>query len=145
MNQYDLFVEADGASKGNGKGPSAVGFVIYSKNGDEMNIICEGKKFLAPYGVTNNVSEYKALILALQQLIILNTTLSIEIRMDSNLVVNQVNNKWKINEAHLKPLAESARNLMKQLKDVRLIWIPRELNTFADKLANIAIDEYHKN
>ena len=70
---------------------------------------------------TNNEMEYAAVIVALE------SSSNNEIYTDSQLVVNQVAGKWKVKEAHLKPLCQRVQELLKE-KDSTLHWIPREEN-----------------
>lgn len=86
---------------------------------------------------TNNIAEWRGCIAALQYA--LDTrAVSVELRMDSALVVNQVNGKWKIKNAGLKPLAEQGKSLLAELRArgsvVVVKWVPREQNTEADDL-----------
>ena len=73
---------------------------------------------------TNNEMEYEALLSLLRGTSIIEGD---EIFTDSLLVVNQVNEKWKVREPRLFPLCQEAQNLMK-IRKVSLNWIPREEN-----------------
>ncbi len=86
---------------------------------------------------TNNEAEYLALLEALsiisERWATSSGTIpaeagSVEIRSDSELVVNQIKGSYKVKEPHLKPLWEKARRMMADLKTVRLKWVPRERN-----------------
>lgn len=86
---------------------------------------------------TNNEAEYLALLEALQIISDKWATVSgripdekgpIEIRSDSELIVNQMKGSYKVKEARLRPLWEKARHLMASLGPVRLEWVPREKN-----------------
>ena len=87
---------------------------------------------------TNNVAEYKALIAALQQAKKIGGT-EVEIRADSELMIRQLNGRYKIKSEGLKPLYLEVVKLLGQFETVSLKHIPRELNTEADKLANNAV------
>jgi probable phosphoglycerate mutase len=63
----------------------------------------------------------------------------IEVRMDSKLVVEQMSGRWKIKDAKLRPLADSAREAMRGLS-VSFVWVPRGENVDADALLNAALD-----
>jgi probable phosphoglycerate mutase len=65
----------------------------------------------------------------------------LEVRMDSKLVVEQMNRRWKVRDAKLLPLAARARELLARIAKVRIHHIPRDQNAIADALANRAIDE----
>lgn len=60
--------------------------------------------------------------------------------MDSKLVVEQMSGRWQVKHPSMKPLAQQARDLVRQLPRVRFTWIPRERNSHADRLANEAMD-----
>ena len=87
---------------------------------------------------TNNVAEYKALIAALQKAIKLKAT-QVEIRADSELMIRQLNGRYKIKSVGLRPLYLEAMQLLAKFETVSLKHIPRELNAAADKLANDAV------
>jgi ribonuclease HI len=56
--------------------------------------------------------------------------------LDSLLVVNQLNGKWKVKAEHLEPLHKQAVSLMQQFADIRITWVPRKANAEADALAS---------
>jgi ribonuclease HI len=60
--------------------------------------------------------------------------------LDSTLVVNTVNGDWKLEAEHLKPLCTKACVLVKKFADIKLSWVPREMNREADALASRAPD-----
>ena len=98
-------------------------------------IVVEGQKpiFIAyPSPVTNNVGEYKAVLLALQCVLRALPGLPATIYTDSLLVVNQVNGVWACRKPHLLPFKRKVNELMQKImnggKDIRLEWIPREEN-----------------
>ena len=120
-------------------GPAGIGAVI---RGADNQIVGEYKQYIGE--ATNNVAEYKALILALTEAsTLLNlepSTLNLEIRMDSELVVRQMQGRYKIKEPTLKLLAAEVLKLRNQFKNVTFHHVPREQNKEADKLVNEAID-----
>jgi len=94
---------------------------------------------------TNNVAEYKALIEVLDQLNELGVT-SAEIYGDSQLVVNQVMNAWKVKDNDMVRLWGAARSLMRKITakgdgKVRVYWIERDFNVEANDLASVSIKE----
>jgi ribonuclease HI len=123
----------DGASRGN-PGPAAYAVVIRDAEG---KLVLElAKKFGRD---TNNVAEYYALLAALDYA----TTHSIaalRIRSDSELLVRQMQGRYKVKSANLKPLHERASILSRQLKYFAIEHVRREQNRDADALANIALD-----
>lgn len=94
---------------------------------------------------TNNEAEYQAALLALEwlQRAELVEVESIELFLDSQLVVNQLNHDWKIKEPRLHKLATKCWEIIKQLPTtVSFTHVPREQNQQADWLANQAIDHF---
>ena len=86
---------------------------------------------------TNNEAEYLALLEALEIILEKWATGSgsipgdvgpVQIRSDSELVVNQLKGTYRVNEPHLRPLWDKARSLMASLGTVKLEWVPREKN-----------------
>ncbi len=124
-----LFINTDGLSKGN-PGTAAIGATIKDERGKMLAAISKR------IGITtNNVAEYQALIAALQKAIKLGGT-QVEIRADSELMIRQLNGRYKIRSAGLRPLYLEAGKLLAKFETVSLRHIPRELNAEADKLAN---------
>jgi ribonuclease HI len=123
----------DGASRGN-PGPAAYAVVIRDPEG---KLVLElAKKFGRD---TNNVAEYYALLAALDYA----TTHSIaalRVRSDSELLVRQMQGRYKVKSADLKPLHERASILTRQLKYFAIEHVRREQNGDADALANVALD-----
>lgn len=137
-----LIISTDGGARGN-PGPAGVGVVISDEQG---KIISQHKQYIGE--ATNNVAEYKALILALVEtekgLRAKGLGLSevvLEVRMDSELIVRQMQGKYKIKEPTLKLLASEVVKLLKNFKEVNFKHIPREENKLADKLVNQVLDE----
>ena len=127
-----LIIYTDGLSKGN-PGTAAIGALIKDERGKTLATISRR------IGITtNNVAEYQALIAALQKAIKIGGK-QVEIRSDSELMVKQLNGKYKIKSAGLRPLYMETAQLLGQFEAVVIKYIPRELNTEADKLANQAL------
>jgi ribonuclease HI len=125
---------ADGAARGN-PGPAGAGAALIDEGG---RVVAEAMRYI-PHA-TNNFAEYTALIIGLEAARRHNVQ-DLEIRMDSKLVVEQMNGKWKMKAANLRPLALEAGALLATFPERVLRHIPREQNTIADALANRAIDE----
>jgi|LSQX01.1.fsa_nt_gb ribonuclease HI len=121
----------DGASRGN-PGEAGAGAVLFDEQGVPVWECAQplGKR-------TNNEAEYLALLLLLEEVERRGT--AAEIRGDSQLVVNQVTGRWKINEPRLRELAERAVDLLRRTKS-SISWVPREQNAEADRLSNVALD-----
>jgi ribonuclease H / adenosylcobalamin/alpha-ribazole phosphatase len=92
---------------------------------------------------TNNEAEYHALIEGLKAVREWNPD-RIEVYMDSKLVVEQVNGRWRIKAAELQPLHRQASALLREFADVSVQHVERERNRGADALANMAIDGHVK-
>ncbi len=89
---------------------------------------------------TNNVAEYRGLIAGLREAARVAPGAAVEARMDSKLVVEQMSGRWRIKHPDLQPLARAAREAAGALGRVLYVWVPRERNRRADKLANEAMD-----
>lgn len=87
--------------------------------------------------MTNNEAEYAALHLALTEVQRLNPRV-VEIRMDSEIVVNQMAGRFAVNSPKLKPMHRLACELARQIKGIRYVHIRREQNAIADALATEA-------
>jgi ribonuclease HI len=125
---------ADGGARGN-PGPAGSGAVLFDENG---TVIAERMRSLGH--ATNNVAEYTALIIGLEEALRRGID-ELDVRMDSLLVVRQMEGRWKIKHPGLKPLALRAGELLARFPKRTIEHIPRELNTHADALVNRAIDE----
>lgn len=129
-----LLIEADGGSRGN-PGLSGSGAIIVDRISGE--ILVEISEFIGT--ATNNVAEYRALLAAVREAIALDPNASLEVRMDSKLVIEQMSGSWKIKHPDMQALAIAVHQLLNG-KPVRWVWIPREQNGRADALANQAMD-----
>ncbi|MEK7093071.1 MAG: ribonuclease HI family protein [Patescibacteria group bacterium] len=129
-----VVIYTDGGARNN-PGPAGAGVVIV----DGKKTI-EFKKYLGDKQ-TNNWAEYEAVAIALAEANRLGlTNRTLEIRMDSKLVVEQVMGNWKIKEPTLKPQCAKVRALLKDFAAYSFVHIPREKNAEADRLVNEAID-----
>lgn len=125
---------ADGAARGN-PGPAGAGAVLEDDHGA---VLAEVARYLGR--ATNNVAEYSALIAGLEEARRRGVT-DLDIRMDSLLVVRQMQGLWKIKHPGLKPLALRAGALLAEFPTRKIDHVPRDANAHADALANRAIDE----
>jgi ribonuclease H / adenosylcobalamin/alpha-ribazole phosphatase len=128
-----VVVEADGGSRGN-PGPAGYGAVVKDSDGQ---VLAERKESL--WVVTNNVAEYNGLIAGLAAAAEVGAS-TVDVRMDSKLVVEQMSGRWKIKHPDMQPLAERAKALAAGFTRVKYEWIPRAQNSHADRLANEAMD-----
>ncbi len=124
----------DGASRGN-PGPASYAVVIRDPAG---KVILELAKNIGRE--TNNVAEYYALLAALDYATSHNIS-ALRIRSDSELLVRQMQGRYKVKSADLKPLHERASKMAKQLGYFAIEHVRRELNRDADALANVALDQ----
>ena len=130
-----IVIYTDGGARGN-PGPAGAGVVI--QDGGKTY---EFKKFLGEKQ-TNNWAEYEAVALALHEAKKKGLTgRSIEVRLDSQLVAEQLSGNWKIKEAGLKSQAAKVRALLADFPKHEFVYIPREQNKEADRLVNEAVDE----
>lgn len=130
-----LSVYTDGASRNN-PGEAGIGVVIKDAQG---KILQTASEYLGTS--TNNVAEYRALILGLEEIQQLEPE-TVDFFLDSQLVVRQMQGLYKIKNKGLLPLAKKAQRLCQQLPigTIHFHHIPREENKEADALANEAID-----
>jgi probable phosphoglycerate mutase len=128
-----VIVEADGGSRGN-PGPSAYGALLRdARTGEVLAEIGEA------IGITtNNVAEYRGLIAGLELAAEFAPHASIEVRMDSRLVVEQMSGNWKVKHPAMRPLAIEA-NRLAPIGTV-FTWVPRAQNSHAYRLVNEALD-----
>lgn len=130
-----LIIHIDGASRGN-PGLSGIGIVINK----EKSKILEHKEFVGYR--TNNQAEYMALKKAMQ--IALDIDDKITILSDSQLLIYQRTNRYKVRNKQLANLFREISNLEKHFEIVMYKYVHRSKNRKADFLANQAIDEHIK-
>lgn len=133
MNVKKVIINADGAARGN-PGPAAIGVILKDEAG---NIIGRISRRLS--ATTNNQAEYQAIIAALKKAINYGAR-QVILKSDSELVVKQINGQYKIKNTGLRPLYQEIVRLIGSLESFYISYIPREQNTEADKLANMALD-----
>jgi len=127
----------DGAARGN-PGPAGAGVYVEAEHGRPV------LEFWEPLGnTTNNVAEYRALLLALERAEDAGAD-EVEIRSDSKLLVEQMHGNFKMRAEHLKPLLAEAVVRAKGFRTFAITHIPREKNTKADRLANLGADASEK-
>lgn len=133
VEKYEsLRVYVDGAAEPN-PGPSGIGIVIYD---EKKKKIREVKKYIGL--ATNNVAEYKALIQGLKEGKKL-LARSVSVFSDSQLLINQMNGRFRIKDKNLRRLFQQAKNLERKFEKVTYGQIDRNKNKVADQLANLAI------
>jgi ribonuclease HI len=123
----------DGAARGN-PGPAGAGVMLKAPSGEVL--AAEGR-FLGH--TTNNVAEYRALLLGLERALELGVR-RLEVRADSELLIKQLKGEYRVRNAGLKPLYDQAVALIARFEVARLKHVRREHNAEADRLANEGID-----
>jgi ribonuclease HI len=129
-------VYTDGASRGN-PGPASIGAAIYFDGPEGLEEIASVSE---PVGVTtNNVAEYKAVVAGLELVAEFEPD-EVLVRADSQLLVRQLDGRYRVKSQNLKPLYAEVRRLVDRLPRVRFEHVRRESNRRADGLANEALD-----
>ena len=131
----DAIIYTDGGSRGN-PGPSASGFVIMNA---QQQIIAQGGEYVGI--TTNNQAEYHGVRLGLEAALKLGLK-KIDFRLDSMLVVNQMNGIYTIKNRELWPINERIHELVRRFERVTFRHVPRELNQLADGEVNRALDAH---
>jgi len=128
-----LVVHVDGGARGN-PGPAAAGAVISTPSGEVLTDAAEA------IGVaTNNVAEYRGLLLGLQRARELGAS-EVEVVNDSELVAKQVNGVYKVKHRDMKPLHAAAMKALEGFDRWSIRSVPRAQNADADGLVNQALD-----
>ncbi len=122
-------VYSDGGSRGN-PGPSAAGFVVMN---DQENVLHEGGMYLGI--ATNNIAEYHGVRLGLEKALELGVR-TVDFRIDSMLVVNQMNGMYQIKNRELWPIYERIKELTTKFDKVTFSHVRREFNQLADGMVN---------
>jgi len=139
---YDIYTDGGAI---NNPGPAGIGIIIKKRSDTQK---AEAILTISEYigEATNNQAEYRALIRAMQELLCWKNAAEQNQKevlyrffLDSELLVNQLNLKYKVKNRELQPLFLSAHNLAVSLGAVRFEHIPREQNQEADKLVKAAI------
>lgn len=129
-----VLVEADGGARGN-PGPAGFGAVV--RNASTGVVLAEVARGIGV--ATNNVAEYQGLIAGLEAAAEAGAS-TVDVRMDSKLVVEQMSGRWQVKHPSMLPLHARARALAAGFDEVTYEWVPRAKNTHADRLANEAMD-----
>ncbi|PIU16025.1 hypothetical protein COT20_00980 [bacterium (Candidatus Gribaldobacteria) CG08_land_8_20_14_0_20_39_15] len=135
-----IIINIDGGSRGN-PGPAAFGVIFFDQSGRIL------KQYSQAIGqATNNEAEYCGLIFCLKKAkaIFGKTKLAdyvFEIRSDSELLVRQMQHRYKVNGEKIQPLFLEAWNLLIGFSNVEFVAVPREQNIKADQLVNEVLDK----
>jgi ribonuclease HI len=133
-SDQEWLLMVDGAARGN-PGEAGCGAAICNEHGV---VVEELTRYLGH--ATNNVAEYKALLMGLEGLRKLGRK-RVRVQSDSQLLVRQLNGEYRVKDEKLKLLSQKAIGLLRQFKSYRIVHVPREQNKIADRLANKAIDD----
>ena len=131
----EVKIFSDGGSRGN-PGPSASGFVVLDM---EDTVLVERGVYLGV--TTNNVAEYTALKLALEECKKMGVR-EVHAYLDSLLVVNQMKGIFKIKNRDLWPIHDAIKKLATGFDKIEFSHVPREFNKLADAEVNKALDEH---
>jgi ribonuclease HI len=126
-----LVMHIDGASRGN---PGEAGFGIHVQ---DLSRTVELYGYLGQ--ATNNVAEYQALLHALRYALARGAR-QVEVRSDSELVVRQIEGRYRVKHPGLAPLHRESMDLLARFEQARVRHVAREENRDADRLANRALD-----
>lgn len=126
-------IYTDGGARGN-PGPAAAGAVIIA---DDGRVTAEISEYLGV--ATNNVAEYRALLLALRRALD-DGYRRADICMDSELIVRQLSGQYRVKDAKIVPLHAKARHLLREFDETSIVHVRREQNKDADRLVNAALD-----
>lgn len=130
-----LIIHTDGGARGN-PGPSGIGAVLAD---EKRKVLKEISEYIGE--ATNNQAEYKALISGLEGAKKLEAT-EVSVFMDSELIVKQIKQEYRVRDKDLAPLFVKAWNLLHGFKKYTIHHVPREKNQHADELVNKAIDSH---
>jgi ribonuclease HI len=131
-----VILHTDGGARGN-PGPAAIGVVVELENGGVRELVAEVAETIGV--ATNNVAEYRALIRGLEEARRLEAA-EVDCFLDSQLVVEQMNGRFKVKHGNVVPLHRQATELRASFKRVSFGYVPRAQNAGADALVNAALD-----
>lgn len=129
-----VVVHVDGGARGN-PGPAAAACVVSSSEGETL---AERAQLLG--NTTNNVAEYKALLLGLAKARELGAD-EVEVIGDSELIAKQVRGEYKVKHAGMKALHAEALIALREFAGWSIRTVPRAQNAEADALVNAALDQ----
>ncbi len=128
-----VVAHADGGARGN-PGPAACAAVVYAADGSELL-----RRARTLGSATNNVAEYAGAAMALEACAELGAR-EVTLRLDSELVVRQLEGRYRVRNAGLKPWYARVRSLCERFDRVRVEHVSRGDNALADALVNAALD-----
>lgn len=132
-----VVVYTDGGARGN-PGPAAIGAAVVDPSTDPPETLVSVSEAIGE--ATNNVAEYRAVIAGLEAALELGAR-EVELRADSELVIRQLEGRYKVKTESLRPYHQEAQTLLTRFDRARLTHVPRADNAQADALVNQALDE----
>lgn len=129
-----VVVHVDGGARGN-PGPAAAASVVSSPDGEVLD---EASELLG--NVTNNVAEYRALLLGLARAQALGAN-EVEVVNDSELIAKQVQGLYKVKHPAMRPLHQQSLAALRDFEKWKVRTVPRAQNAHADALVNAALDQ----
>jgi ribonuclease HI len=132
----NFLLYTDGAARGN-PGPAAIGAALYLVDDGTRRLVGEVSEAIGP--ATNNVAEYKAVLAGLA-LARRHHPDRLVLRADSQLLIRQLQGRYRVKNLALRELYEEVVKLLATLPAYRLEHVPREENIVAYALANSALD-----
>jgi len=127
--ELEIFI--DGSSRGN---PGRAGCGVVIRDGTGTTLLEEGFDLGE---MTNNAAEYNALIIALEEALLLRAD-RVKVYTDSELLVRQVNGQYRVKNPRLKVLHQRVMRLADGFEGFSVQHVPRQENTLADRLARQA-------
>ncbi len=137
QDHSELILQFDGGSRGN-PGPAGIGLTLRTPEG---RLIYELGEFIGRH--TNNVAEYTALLRGLEMACELGVGQLI-IRADSELVVRQIQGRYRVKSPDLRPLYQRAIDLLRRVPKWSIVHVYRDDNHRPDELANLAMNRRGK-
>jgi ribonuclease HI len=128
-----LVVNVDGGARGN-PGPAAIAAVVRDADGGVLE-----ERYEAIGRATNNVAEYRALLLGIERARAFGAT-ELELVGDSELIVKQVKGEYKVKDATMRELHAQVKQALMDFESWSILHVRRERNAEADRLVNEALD-----
>ncbi|TGN19362.1 ribonuclease HI family protein [Leptospira idonii] len=132
-NRDALFIFCDGSSRGN-PGPATIGVSAQTRDGEEIFFLSEKIG-----NATNNVAEWSALARGMEEALSRDEKI-VKFRLDSELVVKQMKGEYKVKNQDLLKYKIKCDQLKTKFEYFEILYVPREQNSRADALANLAQD-----
>ncbi len=123
----------DGGARGN-PGPAGFGALLYSVEGQLIDLDGSFESY-----ATNNFAEYSALIIGIK-LAVKRGINTLECKLDSELVVKQLNGEYKVKDEKIKFFYDQIMTLKKDFVSIKFMYVPRKENYLADRLVNLILD-----